>query len=222
MAMFGRSRKKELWEIINGMSDTQDGRPPPYAEHQPREVQQEYDPGGEASAGPEKGFNWGRAAAAFFGGQPVADMFKQRDAKQEQEEALGQLGYDSASIKALRASPTALAQVLAERYQRPRPEAPNDTERDYQFILQTRGKEAADAFLDNKANPTRYIEVDDGQGGKRIIPVGGPQGVQSSGPQPGMVKNGYRFKGGNPNDPSAWEEVGGAGSAAPRTFRSPY
>lgn len=55
------------------------------------------------------------------------------------------------------------------------------------------------------------------------IPAGGtlvdtrnPQAVQQfgQGPQPGMVEDGYRFKGGNPADPNAWEPVaaGGAGS----------
>jgi hypothetical protein len=41
-------------------------------------------------------------------------------------------------------------------------------------------------------------------------------------PQPGEIINGRRFKGGNPNDPNAWEPVGqgGAGQAGPRTF--PY
>lgn len=31
----------------------------------------------------------------------------------------------------------------------------------------------------------------------------------SAGPQPGQVVNGYRFKGGNPNDRGSWEAVGG-------------
>lgn len=31
----------------------------------------------------------------------------------------------------------------------------------------------------------------------------------ASGPQPGQVVNGYRFKGGNPNDRNSWEPAGG-------------
>lgn len=39
-------------------------------------------------------------------------------------------------------------------------------------------------------------------------------------PQPGMVEDGYRFKGGNPADPNAWEPVSQGGPAsAPGTFR---
>lgn len=34
---------------------------------------------------------------------------------------------------------------------------------------------------------------------------GAGQAQQSGGPQPGMVEDGYRFKGGNPADPNSWE-----------------
>jgi hypothetical protein len=37
--------------------------------------------------------------------------------------------------------------------------------------------------------------------------IGG--GAAPSGPQPGAIEDGYRFKGGNPADPSAWEPVSG-------------
>jgi hypothetical protein len=38
------------------------------------------------------------------------------------------------------------------------------------------------------------------------------QALPGSGPQPGHIEDGYRFKGGNPSDPNAWEHVGGSGS----------
>lgn len=40
---------------------------------------------------------------------------------------------------------------------------------------------------------------------------GGGQGQVQGGPTPGMVEDGYRFKGGNPADPAAWEPVGQGG-----------
>jgi len=38
-------------------------------------------------------------------------------------------------------------------------------------------------------------------------PSGGTQTPMSTAPQPGTVEGGYRFKGGNPADPNAWEPV---------------
>lgn len=43
----------------------------------------------------------------------------------------------------------------------------------------------------------------------------------TSGPTVGTVRNGFRFKGGNPNDRSNWEQMGGAPSQGGGTFRDP-
>ena len=44
------------------------------------------------------------------------------------------------------------------------------------------------------------------------------QAPQGGGPQPGQVVNGYRFKGGNPNDQNSWEPVGGGAGNGAATF----
>ena len=43
-------------------------------------------------------------------------------------------------------------------------------------------------------------------------PMGAAVPSGNGGPQPGTVEDGYRFRGGNPADSSAWEPVGGAAS----------
>lgn len=69
----------------------------------------------------------------------------------------------------------------------------------------------------------RFIQRPDGS---FMVVGGGPgPGVSSSapaagrGPAPGAIEDGYRFRGGNPADPSAWEQVGGAPSQGGATFR---
>ena len=50
------------------------------------------------------------------------------------------------------------------------------------------------------------------------IPHMASPNIAQAGPQPGQVEDGYRFKGGNPADPNAWEPVGGAGGNASGNF----
>lgn len=45
--------------------------------------------------------------------------------------------------------------------------------------------------------------------GSTVVPRAALPGMGGGGPQPGTVEDGYRFKGGNPADPNAWEQVGG-------------
>lgn len=62
----------------------------------------------------------------------------------------------------------------------------------------------------NKASEVDYQVIPQGgklQGFQFGQPLGG--GQQSGGPQPGVIEDGYRFKGGNPADPASWEQVGG-------------
>jgi hypothetical protein len=73
--------------------------------------------------------------------------------------------------------------------------------------------------------------ISDGMGGGRWVspPATGIQGggdpslavaAPNAGPQPGTIEDGYRFKGGNPADPSAWEQVqGGPTQPASGGFR---
>lgn len=53
-----------------------------------------------------------------------------------------------------------------------------------------------------------------------VLPNDGsqPAGAPAGAPQPGHVEDGYRFKGGNPADPNAWEKVGGQTATPSATF----
>lgn len=73
--------------------------------------------------------------------------------------------------------------------------------------------------------PTVAVDGFDSQGNptKTFMPRTGFPGAQGSsappGPAPGMVKNGYRYSGGNPNDRNNWVPVGGASPSGGATFR---
>lgn len=61
----------------------------------------------------------------------------------------------------------------------------------------------ASEYVDEKGNTRR----------RSTLNLGGAQ--PTAGPQPGVVEDGYRFKGGNPADPSAWEPVAQGGPQSP-------
>lgn len=44
------------------------------------------------------------------------------------------------------------------------------------------------------------------------------EGIQSQGPRPGAIEDGYMFRGGDPADPANWEQVGGSGGNATGGF----
>jgi hypothetical protein len=81
----------------------------------------------------------------------------------------------------------------------------------------------ADALEPQKPQSDRFIPLQPGGSLARIGPDGQPQivfqqndgshpigaQVQQGSPQPGMVEDGYRFRGGNPADPNSWEPVNG-------------
>jgi len=77
----------------------------------------------------------------------------------------------------------------------------NDTVNDFNWY---KGLSAEDRALYDQFHPVTMM----GPQGPIAVPrptLGGMGG----GPKPGTIEEGYRFKGGNPADPNAWEPVGG-------------
>ena len=144
--------------------------------------------------------------------------------------AAQQLGFDVASIPE-QYDPNWVAQqsMIVQAYQDGGAEKFTETAREVMelgFDLNTpEGKNAYRQRLAAKDSKPfnvgpgegRYdIDPTTGQPRTIIAPYGAPQGGGGNGgPPPGAVEDGYRFRGGNPADPSAWEPVGQGGPAAP-------
>lgn len=73
-------------------------------------------------------------------------------------------------------------------------------------------------LFDDPTPKTEYFNVRNPDGTMTIMPYRQGGATAPSGPAVGTMRNGFRFKGGNPNDPSAWEKAGGPASA-PASFR---
>jgi hypothetical protein len=90
----------------------------------------------------------------------------------------------------------------------------------------------ADALKPQASDNMKYIPLQPGGSVARVNPQTGqvemvvqanPGNMQAGapatgGPPPGHIEDGYRFKGGNPADPNAWEQVGGPSPSGSATF----
>jgi hypothetical protein len=90
--------------------------------------------------------------------------------------------------------------------------ANNDTVNDYNFIAGKLGEDAAKKYLQNLGDPmvTTVLPGNRVYSGPRSG-LGSALGAPAPSLQPGHEEDGFRFKGGNPADPNAWEQVGQGG-----------
>lgn len=132
------------------------------------------------------------------------------------------MGYPEAIQFKGRFSPGLRAALMAAGGIKDETQEPTSLERNYQFYKRTR-PELADTYIQNQANPPRFIP--DGMGGGSWVGTPGPTGPGASeggGPQPGRIEDGYRFKGGDPARPENWEPVeGGPTPQASGVFPDP-
>lgn len=177
--------------------------------------------------------NWaqglGRVVDGLLAGMETHKLNKAASANSEHSAAITQalLGGNGDAAAAAMIDPTLSSDVqgLAKmQWERAHPKpVSNDTVNDYQFISQTLGPEAGKQFLQSKANPVQWIQADNGDGTKQLIPMG------PSGPLPmgggGQASTAAPSASAPPaqailelrSDPSAaaeFDQVFGAGSAA--------
>lgn len=140
----------------------------------------------------------------------------------ELEAAAVQMGVPPQQARSLPTS--ALAGLVSQQYT---PRAPSEFERSAEAGGILPGSPEWQQLNRQRANtmalPSPQPIVDPQTGSVRWVtpPAQGmpQQAAPQGGPQPGAVVNGFRFKGGNPNDQNAWEPVGGGGGNVTSNFR---
>jgi len=171
--------------------------------------------------------------------QGIEDQYREREFGLK-ERQLG-LSERKAGMDARKAEYEPFAQAVMDIERRPEAERPALWDQYVDYFVQQGHGEAAQLKGRYSSQAARGILAETGylddflkqsEPSYQVIPQGGKlQGFQfgqpmtggapaASGPQPGAVEDGYRFKGGNPADPSAWEPVqGGPSQPATGGFR---
>lgn len=172
--------------------------------------------------------DFGAAAQIHALGQKRKDDTQQAQAEQQQraqlEAAAVQMGVPPQQAASLPTS--ALAGLISQQYT---PRAPSEFERSAQAGGIMPGTPEWQQLNRQRATtmalPSPQPIVDPQTGSVRWVTPPAPGATQQApqgAPQPGAVVNGYRFRGGNPNESSSWEPVsGGGGGNVTGNFRRP-
>jgi hypothetical protein len=123
---------------------------------------------------------------------------------------LAQRGIPEAQGFVGKFSPELRSIMMAEAGLSSHEERATSLQKNYEWLQQV-NPQAAEQYIKSETEGNPLI-ASNGDGTFTIIPRGtvqqqAPQ--QGGAPQPGTVEDGYRFKGGNPADPNAWEQVEG-------------
>lgn len=180
----------------------------------------------------------GRVAENLFGALQMKDLRKQQGAATADSQAriTAALGKDADLAPLFTGGDKVAAALASDVYGARNPKAPAPSEFDKALAgagIDPRSQQGIQLYQQRAAtmaSPQPQF-VSDGMGGGRWVspPATGIQGggdpnlaaaAPNTGPQPGTIEDGYRFKGGNPADPSAWEAVqGGPTQPASGGFR---
>lgn len=112
--------------------------------------------------------------------------------------------------------PGSIGSNFNQRFQPEKKPEPTTFQRNSEY-LNSQQAGLGNTYLQNQADPLRFIEAQGPGGTKTLYPMrsGGGQ-PQGGGLQPGTIRDGYQYKGGNPNDQNSWSPVQG-GQGGPGT-----
>lgn len=178
-----------------------------------------------------------RGAGNIFGAVQSKNIGDQQTAAQAEAAAriTAALGKDADLAPLFTSGDKVAAALASDVYgqRNPKPQAPSEFERTLMGAgidpRSQRGIELYGQRATTMALPQPQF-VSDGMGGGRWVtpPASGIQGggdqnlaAAGNGPQPGVIEDGYRFKGGNPADPNSWEQVQG-GPTQPASGGFPF